>query len=471
MESAKRWKASFYNCAIPLGDERGILYNTRTGAILELSPNLFQKAATLTDRGCVEAVPEAFHDDALFPHLAGGGFLVDSSFDELSSIEEKYQAERRRSQFLLTILPTFACNLGCDYCFVGKKHGMMSVAVQDALVGFVASRLRETVAPSMNVDWFGGEPLLALPIIERLSSEFISLCDEAQLPYRAQVITNGTRLNRDSVEVLKAARVDRLQISIDGPPEIHDARRPYKAGGRSSYSTIMEALPCAVGQFTIRLRVNVDNRNLHAVWDLLESFVDAGWIGPDTGFFPYLARVSPFTEACSSVATSTCSMEDFYRVQFRWMERLEELGVSVGDQGLYQFPEPKLYNCGAVGSNGFVFTPEGEIHKCGLTVDDSHEAIGHLERPGLSTQQLGKWNDFSPLKNEICRSCEYLPSCLGGCPRNQMEMRTVQMKENCTYHKTFESKILKFHLGHRADIDMAVPGPLEVTKPLFTILS
>jgi uncharacterized protein len=346
----------------------------------------------------------------------------------------------------------------------------MSGAIQDALVGFVARRLKESSPPSMNVDWFGGEPLLALPIIEKLSSRFVALCDEAHLPYRAQVITNGTRLNRDSVEILKAAHVDRLQITLDGPAEIHDARRPYKAGGRSSYSTIMQALPFTIGQFTTRLRINVDNRNLHAVWDLLDAFVSEGWIGPETRFFPYLARVSPFTEACSSVATSVCTMEDFYRVQFRWMQRLEELGVSVGDQGLYQFPEPKMYNCGAVGSNGFVFTPEGEIHKCGLTVDDSQEAVGHLEIPSMAAGKMAKWDQYSPLNNDVCKSCEYLPSCLGGCPRNQMEMRTVQMKENCTYHKTFETKILRFHLGHRANIDMTMPSRTESAQSLFTIL-
>jgi uncharacterized protein len=164
-------------------------------------------------------------------------------------------------------------------------------------------------------------------------------------------------------------------------------------------------------------------------------------------------------------------MEDFYKVQFKWMERLESLGVAVGDQGLYQFPEPKLYNCGAVGSNGFVFTPEGEIHKCGLTVDDSREAIGNLASPRTRTAQLDKWNTFSPFQNETCRSCEYLPSCLGGCPRNQMEMRTVQVKENCTYHKTFETQILRFHLGHRGGIEMDDALPSAPTRSMFTILS
>ncbi len=51
-----------------------------------------------------------------------------------------------------------------------------------------------------------------------------------------------------------------------------------------------------------------------------------------------------------------------------WMRRLHAEGVPVAFEGLYKFPEPKLYNCGAIGSNGFIFNPNGEVHKCGLFV-------------------------------------------------------------------------------------------------------
>ncbi len=67
-----------------------------------------------------------------------------------------------RSQFLLTILPTFGCNLGCDYCFVGKKRGAMDRERQDQIIEFVTKRFASHTFPSMAVDWFGGEPLLAL---------------------------------------------------------------------------------------------------------------------------------------------------------------------------------------------------------------------------------------------------------------------------------------------------------------------
>ncbi len=101
--------------------------------------------------------------------------MVEEDFDELAFIEDQYNRERNKSHFLLTILPTFGCNLGCDYCFVGKKKGAMNRERQDQIIEFVTRRFETQKFPSMSVDWFGGEPLLALPAIEHLSAAFLAL--------------------------------------------------------------------------------------------------------------------------------------------------------------------------------------------------------------------------------------------------------------------------------------------------------
>jgi uncharacterized protein len=243
------------------------------------------------------------------------------------------------------------------------------------------------------------------------------------------------------------AGVDRLQITLDGLREIHDQRRPSKLRVVSSFEQTVLGLEKVVGKFVIRLRINVDKHNLPEAWLLLDFFAAQRWLGADTRFYPYLARVSPFTDACASVATEVCSVDDFQNTNLQWMKRLHEHGVPVAFQALYQFPEPKLYNCGAIGNNGFIFNPNGEIHKCGLAVDDSSEAIGVLgEELDADHRNARKWKEWSPLANPICRGCEFLPSCLGGCPRNQMQMREVQKKENCQYYQQHENRILATHL-------------------------
>lgn len=428
----------------------GLLYNGRSGAVLELHGHACRSA-----RGLIEDLREGRRPRMsslrreLLEHLEVGGFLVEKSKNEFDILVQQYDESRARSQFLLTIVPTFGCNLGCGYCFVGKKRGLMSDGHRVELIRFVEKRLRIGNIPSMHVDWFGGEPLLAPDVIEELSSAFIALCDEVDIPYRAQVISNGTAISRDVVRMLEKARVDRIQISIDGPREVHDVRRPYKAGGgRSSFDSIIEKLPLVVGKFLIRLRINVDRENLSQVWPLLDIFGERGWLGPETRFFPYLERVSPFTEASSHVESVVCPMDDFMETQFRWMEELKQRGVPVIEQGLYRFPAPRSYTCGAVGKNGFLITSEGEIHKCGLEIDNSAEAIGILgEELDPGNENLARFENYSPFEDPMCRECEFLPTCLGGCPRSRLKNRENAIRDNCTYYKKYELQILKTHLG------------------------
>ena len=461
-------QVSRYTHLLPVRDG-GVIYNGRTGAVAELSREGFRHARALLDQirgGRLLRMPAARRE--LFQQLQVGEFIVPAGLDELGLIEEQYHRERERSQFLLTILPTFGCNLACDYCFVGKKKGLMGREVQENLIEFARRQIIARHPPSMHVDWFGGEPLLALPVIENLSAAFLKLCETHGLPYRAQVISNGTAIDKDSADLLERVGVTRLQISLDGLPDIHDARRPYKSGRGSSFADIIESLPAVVGRFLIRLRINVDARNVAQVWPLMDLFAERGWLGPETRFFPYLARVSPFTDACSGSAATVCRLDEFHEVQFRWMERLESFGVPIIEQGLYQFPEPKMYSCGAVGANGFVFTPEGEIHKCGLEVDDSSRAIGRL---GSEWNEKHRFSDYSPFANPVCRDCNFLPTCLGGCPRNQLNRREVQLKENCEYYQQFEQQILLFHLGHRSELPAAPRvEPQASSAALFPIL-
>lgn len=442
----KKWKVSRYTHRIELNGGGGALYNGYSGAIVELSAGAYKKVCTILDQLNIRMLDE-IERQPLFPHLIAGGFVVADEVDELEIIEQQYESERKRSKFLLTILPTFDCNLRCTYCFMGKKSGAMKLDICEQIARFATNHLATHSVSSMSVDWLGGEPLLAIDIISSLSSEFRELCDMYGIPYYAQVITNGTLLTETVVQSLQEAGVERLQITVDGPPDVHDKRRGFKSGHGSSFAAIMKGIGFAIGKFIIRLRINIDSHNMTQVWRLLDLFDQRGWLKPETGFFPYLARLSPYTETCAHVASFVCNMDDFYTLQFKWWEHLERLGLSVAFQPLYQFPEPRLYNCSAVGANGFIFTPDGEVHKCGLTVDDSTQSIGRVDQPlDINHPNNRQWLEYSPFKIPVCRECSFLPTCLGGCPRNQLQQRKGQIKENCRYYRLFESQILRFHL-------------------------
>ena len=94
--------------------------------------------------------------------------------------EALYAAGRMATAFgrtvSLTIAPTMGCNFDCPYCFEQHRAGKMSPKVQEDVVALVGHMLKASGAETLDVTWFGGEPLLAVDIVEALSEKCILQC-------------------------------------------------------------------------------------------------------------------------------------------------------------------------------------------------------------------------------------------------------------------------------------------------------
>jgi uncharacterized protein len=84
------------------------------------------------------------------------------------------------------------------------------------------------------VTWYGGEPLLGIPVIERLTSKFKEICERKKAEYTAGSI-NGYLFTTKIVKQLLGLGIDFAQITVDGPKETHDSRRPLVGGGQTYY--------------------------------------------------------------------------------------------------------------------------------------------------------------------------------------------------------------------------------------------
>ena len=258
-----------------------------------LSPGAFARCeAILSSSTKGKPLGSSVEGDDLFTHLVAGSFVVEEDFDELAFIEDQYNRERSRSQFLLTILPTFGCNLGCDYCFVGKKKGAMDRERQDQIIEFVTQRFATQKFPSMcRLVWWRTATGLAG---DRILIVSLDLCARYDTPYSAQVITNGTMISDKAVEVMTNAGVDRLQITVDGLKEIHDVRRPSKLRVISSFEQTILGLGRVVGKFVIRpgsMSTSTIFLTHGGCWISLRS----RGLGADVPFYPYwrVFRLSP----------------------------------------------------------------------------------------------------------------------------------------------------------------------------------
>ena len=180
----------------------------------------------------------------------------------------------------------------------------------------------------------------------------------------------------------------------------------------------------------------------------VKLFEERGWLREDNEFFPHLARVAPYTEECAWVEEISSQQAAFHDYNFKWMQRLAKNNVPVVGHGLYHFPDRVYYNCGAVGENSFLITPAGELHRCGLVTDDTREKVGNLNQQlDAMNANYRKWREFSPFEDSKCTDCSYLPSCLGGCPHDQMNPeKKYGRASSCIFHKKFEDKIIAQHI-------------------------
>lgn len=159
---------------------------------------------------------EEIPDEAFLNDLKTGGFLIDDSIDEKAILKYEQLCSRySRSHLSLVIAATSNCNFRCVYCYERSvlRASTMSEATQEAIVKFV-----ESEAPhleSFTVTWYGGEPLLALDIIESLSLKFIDICKKNDIAYGATIVTNGYLLNCAVVEKLNTLYVNQYAKTLN----------------------------------------------------------------------------------------------------------------------------------------------------------------------------------------------------------------------------------------------------------------
>lgn len=134
--------------------------------------------------------------------------------------------------------------------------------------------------------------------------------------YTAHVATNGYLLDEACADRLVACNLKRAQVTLDGPPEIHNRRRPL-ADGRGSFERILANLKSVAGKFTLNLRINVDEDNRHTILDLMDLLEAEGLRGR---VIPYLGRASPTLRYVPMWPVPACLMQTlpFWSLRQKW---------------------------------------------------------------------------------------------------------------------------------------------------------
>ena len=421
------------------------VYNTSTGNYVVLTSDE-RRALDAALAGEPVEIAEA-------PRLYEAGLLLHPTIDEVAAIRKAFRfATGSRYSPHLTIAPTMDCNFGCEYCFESHVRGAMPDRVQDGLVAFVDDLLENSgEEPGLSVTWFGGEPLMAMGAIEALSERFQALAASGRAgSYSADVITNGFGLSAPVVGRLRRAGVRQVQVTVDGPQAVHDARRYLKASGGETFARIVENLRRAAEHFRVVVRVNVDRTNAGSVRELLEE-LDRAALLPSVLVDP--SRVEAFSADGLSADLFTAAEFAAWRSALRaWSaERGWELAAAAAG--------PRLTGVCQVDSlNSFVVDPEGRLFKCWAELGTKARPVGNVcDRSSWPRQRVGPLAQRDPFDDQGCVECLLLPMCLGDCPKTREVGRATGTSECPSFRHHIVDLVEERH-GSRTVVVKQVAG-------------
>lgn len=397
-------KESRYNFLYSYGNEgQALLYNSRTNALALLDSEHIEQYKKFLENGTI--------DKNFMEELEKGGYVIDDNEDELSLLKYELLNNRYRDDILsLTVAATSDCNFRCIYCYEKSslKNSKMSVDIQDKLYDFIKGKINSI--KHLYICWYGGEPLLVMDIIEKLSKQIISLCKTEKVDYSASIVTNGYLLTPEIAKKLREYKVSNMQITIDGPEEIHNRRRPL-AGGQGTFKRIIENVKeCKEFIENISIRINTDKENMNKINHLIQTIKALGVDGENISF--YLGFVEPHNECYLDEKCMTA--ESFSKKHYEFML---DNGISL--MNAY----PRLTNnfCGADLKNSYVVDSEGLLYKCWNDVGIKERSIGTLDSEKEEKCSFNKMLFYSYIlydatEDNECKKCSYLPICMGGCP-------------------------------------------------------
>jgi uncharacterized protein len=201
-------------------------------------------------------------DRAVRDRLVTDGHLVEAQTDEYATATRQQLAGFFRNDVLhLILFSTEQCNFRCVYCYEKFELGAMRAEVREGVKNLV--RRRASGLKELYIGWFGGEPLLASEVVLELSKTFVALSQEHGFAYQAHATTNGYFLTPELAPLLLEVRLCDLQVTLDGPPELHNPKRKLAEGG-PTFERIWQNLLFLKGlqaEFQVTLRINLDQEN------------------------------------------------------------------------------------------------------------------------------------------------------------------------------------------------------------------
>jgi uncharacterized protein len=431
--------------------DRYYIMHGYTGAVDEVSPEVIHFLLAHSDtartglrrdeqviRECVRDLPGGPLESGTLESLASRGYLIDKSAEQEREYVERlatvlHARDRRRAQPGFLLVPSYSCNLRCTYCYQHELRRFGEVMSRETVDAAFKTMeiLRETHGAGAPVAdgaaerrWslglYGGEPLWRAT--EAIVRYIVGKGRERNASFSA--VTNGIDLNLFA-DLLGPEGIQQLQITLDGPKELHNSKRigaKYKQG---TYDTIVGNIRLALERdAAVAIRVHVDWNSIDRTGDLMGELEALGLLAHP--------KLTVYAETIHSWMAGHASPHHPGMAQADLHERLDVTcptatkALRATDHGvsarLRRYVE---YGLAGIGNRVntcpsqtamYILDVFRDIYPCWEIVGDRSLAIGRFSADGpIFNSREREWRDRSPAMIDECARCKYAMLHFGGC--------------------------------------------------------
>lgn len=410
-----QYKAKGFNIVLDVYSGSVHLVDDLTYDIIENYDNLENVEAGLIEK---YSISQADFDEALkdIESLKEDGQLfTEDSFKDLAIDVTK------KPSFVKALCLNVAhtCNFTCDYCFAkgGKYHGpdaIMSKEVAKRAIDFLIENSGSHY--NLDIDFFGGEPLMNLDLVKYTVDYARSLEDKYNKHFNFTLTTNGLLLNDETIDYLNE-NMKNVVLSLDGRPEVHDHFRKT-LNGKGSFDIIVPKFQKLVekrGDKEYYMRGTYTANNLDFTEDI-KTYLDLGFkrtsLEPVVGAGPYelndshLDKLYSEYEKLADMMIKSIDDDDKF-IFYHYMIDLEN-GPCI---------HKRLSGCGS-GSEYMAVTPTGDLYPCHQFVGNPDFVIGDVFKGVENKDLINEFKSCNCFSKEECRSCWASMYCSGGCAAN-----------------------------------------------------
>lgn len=417
-----------------------IIMDVNSGSVHSVDPVMYDAVAIVAERVPELAEPEKLSEEVareVMERLSPtyGEAEVQEALDEIQYLidaEELLTTDqyhdyvvdfKKRKTVVKALCLHIAhdCNLACQYCFAeeGEYHGrraLMSFEVGKKALDFLIANSGNR--RNLEVDFFGGEPLMNWEVVKQLVEYGRSKEKEYNKNFRFTMTTNGVLLNDEIMDYCNR-EMSNVVLSLDGRKEVNDKMRPFR-GGKGSYDLIVPKFQKFAemrGDRDYYVRGTFTRHNLDFSKDVTE-FADLGF--RSMSIEPVVAK--PEEEYAIREEDLPQIMEEYDHLAEEYIKRKKEgrgFNFFHFNIDLNQGPcvAKRLSGCGS-GTEYLAVTPWGDLYPCHQFVGQEEFLLGNVDTGVTNERIRDEFKLCNVYAKDKCRNCFARFYCSGGCAAN-----------------------------------------------------